>query len=214
MDPHLISDCWSPVSTKIVFLIMDGLGGTTMEGKGGTELQVARTPTWINCRGLPLAVCWTPSARAYPGQRAAHFALFGYDRAVQHRREFWKRRGSTFPDREGLVARMNFRHRGCGGESGRPPGRPDLHRYQRARLPEDPPGSENRGGPESDRPDGEGTPGDFGIARGGSPRRNPGYGPGERRDPPAGSQGSGSRRAGDGRPGSGHPLPGGKNPGR
>jgi 2,3-bisphosphoglycerate-independent phosphoglycerate mutase len=44
MDPHLLEELLVENSTKILFLIMDGLGGIQVEGKGGTELQVARTP--------------------------------------------------------------------------------------------------------------------------------------------------------------------------
>ena len=66
--------------TRIVFFIMDGLGGLHMGNHPGTELQMANTPTLdalakeSSC-GLLIPVGPGITAGSGPG----HFALFGYD---------------------------------------------------------------------------------------------------------------------------------------
>ena len=44
MEKHPFAELVTDGTTKIVFLIMDGLGGVQIKEKGGTELQVAKTP--------------------------------------------------------------------------------------------------------------------------------------------------------------------------
>ena len=41
---YLVDQLATENTTKIIFLVMDGVGGLPMEGKGGTELQAAHTP--------------------------------------------------------------------------------------------------------------------------------------------------------------------------
>jgi 2,3-bisphosphoglycerate-independent phosphoglycerate mutase len=66
--------------SKIVLLIMDGLGGTPIEPGGPTELEAARTPTLdrLAAEGtLGQTVPVRPGIT--PGSGPAHLALFGYD---------------------------------------------------------------------------------------------------------------------------------------
>ncbi len=111
MDDHLISELLIPGSTKIVFLIMDGLGGIQVEGKGGTELQVARTPNLDQLAEVSSCGLLDPvSPGITPGSGPAHFALFGYD-PVRYNigRGILEATGIDFPLTEkDVVARMNF----------------------------------------------------------------------------------------------------------
>jgi 2,3-bisphosphoglycerate-independent phosphoglycerate mutase len=67
-------------TTKIVLLIMDGLGGLPMQPEGLTELEAARRPNLNRlaaegCLGLSVPV----TLGVAPGSGPAHLALFGYD---------------------------------------------------------------------------------------------------------------------------------------
>lgn len=66
--------------SKIVFLIMDGLGGIRTVNRAQTELELAKTPFMdemaaqgITGRVMPVSPGITP------GSAPAHFSLFGYD---------------------------------------------------------------------------------------------------------------------------------------
>jgi 2,3-bisphosphoglycerate-independent phosphoglycerate mutase len=70
----------SSSSTKIIMLIMDGLGGLPREVGGKTELETAHTPNMdalaeTSCLGLTVPI----APGVTPGSGPAHLALFGYD---------------------------------------------------------------------------------------------------------------------------------------
>jgi 2,3-bisphosphoglycerate-independent phosphoglycerate mutase len=76
----LMKELHIPAKTKIVHLVMDGLGGVPRELDGKTELEAAHTPnldTLASRSQLGLAV---PVATGVtPGSGPAHLSLFGYD---------------------------------------------------------------------------------------------------------------------------------------
>lgn len=111
MDPNVLKDLVVPGSAKIVFLIMDGLGGIQMEGKGGTELQAARTPNLDRLAEISSCGLMDPIGPGItPGSGPAHFALFGYDPFVYNiGRGILEATGIDFPlTEQDVVARMNF----------------------------------------------------------------------------------------------------------
>ncbi len=119
MDPHVISELLISNSSKIVFLIMDGLGGIQMEGKGGTELQVARIPHLDQLAEDSSCGLLDPVGPGItPGSGPAHFALFGYD-PIRYNigRGILEATGIDFPLTEkDVVARINFATVDSGGK--------------------------------------------------------------------------------------------------
>ena len=111
MNPEFIDTLVIKNNTKIVFLIMDGLGGLPMGKKNQTELESARTP---NLDALAReSVCGLLDPVGYgitPGSGPSHFALFGYD-PIQNSigRGILEAAGIDFPmtDRD-LLIRINF----------------------------------------------------------------------------------------------------------
>jgi len=100
-----------PSQTKIVFLIMDGLGGLPMEGKPGTELETAQT-THMDAlaRGGVCGLLDPIAPGITPGSGPAHFALFGYDPVSNNvGRGLLSAAGLDFPMTErDLCMRVNF----------------------------------------------------------------------------------------------------------
>jgi 2,3-bisphosphoglycerate-independent phosphoglycerate mutase len=111
MDSNLLTGLLIPASSKIVFLILDGLGGIQVEEKGGTELQVARTPNLDHLAEVSSCGLMEPvSPGITPGSGPSHFALFGYD-PFQYNigRGILEATGIDFPLTErDVVARINF----------------------------------------------------------------------------------------------------------
>jgi 2,3-bisphosphoglycerate-independent phosphoglycerate mutase len=110
MDPEFIDTLVVKNDTKIIFLIMDGLGGLPMGGRE-TELEAANTP---NLDALARkSVCGLLDPIGYgitPGSGPAHFALFGYDPVRNNiGRGILEGAGIDFPmtDRD-LLIRINF----------------------------------------------------------------------------------------------------------
>lgn len=79
-DLKLMKELQIPAQTKIVQLVMDGLGGLPRELDGRTELEAAHTPNLdaLAARSqLGLVVPVAPGVT--PGSGPAHLSLFGYD---------------------------------------------------------------------------------------------------------------------------------------
>jgi 2,3-bisphosphoglycerate-independent phosphoglycerate mutase len=111
MHPELIDTLIVKNQTKIIFLVMDGLGGLPLPGGGETELEAAYTP---NLDALAKkAVCGLLDPIGYgitPGSGPAHFALFGYDPVKNSiGRGMLEGAGIDFPMTEkDLLVRINF----------------------------------------------------------------------------------------------------------
>ncbi|MDY7031210.1 MAG: 2,3-bisphosphoglycerate-independent phosphoglycerate mutase [Thermodesulfobacteriota bacterium] len=98
-------------NSKIVYLIMDGIGGLPMEGKGGTELEVARTPNLDRLAKDSVCGLLDPiSPGITPGSGPAHFAIFGYDPLESNiGRGILEASGIDFPlTPKDVVARINY----------------------------------------------------------------------------------------------------------
>jgi 2,3-bisphosphoglycerate-independent phosphoglycerate mutase len=111
MDPKILKELVIPGAAKIVFLILDGLGGIQMEEKGGTELEIARTPNLDRLAETSSCGLLDPVGPGItPGSGPAHFALFGYDPFEYNiGRGILEATGIDFPLTErDVVARMNF----------------------------------------------------------------------------------------------------------
>jgi 2,3-bisphosphoglycerate-independent phosphoglycerate mutase len=111
MHSELIDTLIVKNQSKIVFLIMDGLGGLPLPGRDETELEAAHTP---NLDALAKkSVCGLLDPVGYgitPGSGPAHFALFGYDPVKNSiGRGILEGAGIDFPMTEkDLLVRINF----------------------------------------------------------------------------------------------------------
>jgi 2,3-bisphosphoglycerate-independent phosphoglycerate mutase len=80
MDFKFLHELIVPAHTKIVMLVMDGLGGLPLEPGGKTELEIAHTPNLNSLAeksALGLSVPLGPGITVESGP--GHLALFGYD---------------------------------------------------------------------------------------------------------------------------------------
>ncbi|HDQ04108.1 MAG TPA: 2,3-bisphosphoglycerate-independent phosphoglycerate mutase [Deltaproteobacteria bacterium] len=80
MDTEIIEKLIAKNEKKIIFLIMDGLGGLPKEPGGKTELETAMTPNLDRLAAQGSTGLLDPVGIGItPGSGPAHFALFGYD---------------------------------------------------------------------------------------------------------------------------------------
>jgi 2,3-bisphosphoglycerate-independent phosphoglycerate mutase len=76
----LLHGLLEPARTKIVLVVMDGLGGLPMAPGGPTELEAARTPNLDRLAAQGTVGLSIPVAPGItPGSGVGHLALFGYD---------------------------------------------------------------------------------------------------------------------------------------
>ncbi len=111
MDTELIDRLAQPGTTKIVFLIMDGLGGLPTPGGRDTELETARTPNLDALARDGVCGLLDPVGPGItPGSGPAHFALFGYDPVKNNiGRGILEGAGIDYPMTEkDLLIRVNF----------------------------------------------------------------------------------------------------------
>jgi 2,3-bisphosphoglycerate-independent phosphoglycerate mutase len=83
-DQQTLSTLVIPNSTKIVLLVMDGLGGLPLQAGGLTELETAGTPHLDALARDGICGLHDPIGSGItPGSGPSHLALFGYD-PLQH----------------------------------------------------------------------------------------------------------------------------------
>jgi len=79
-DLDLMRELTTTADTKIVLLVIDGLGGLPREPGGPTELEFAKTPNLDQLAREGMIGLSIPIARGIaPGSGPGHLALFGYD---------------------------------------------------------------------------------------------------------------------------------------
>jgi 2,3-bisphosphoglycerate-independent phosphoglycerate mutase len=83
MNPSLMQNLIISNQTKIVMLIMDGLGGLPRLPGGRTELETARTPNLdVLAESASLGLTVPVGPGITPGSGPGHLAIFGYDPLV------------------------------------------------------------------------------------------------------------------------------------
>ncbi|MFO8057471.1 MAG: 2,3-bisphosphoglycerate-independent phosphoglycerate mutase [bacterium] len=107
----LIRDLARETDSRIVMLILDGLGGLSLEKGGLTELETARTPNLDMLSSESSCGLLDPiSPGITPGSGPGHLSLFGYDPVRWNMgRGVLESLGINFPLQAGDVAiRINF----------------------------------------------------------------------------------------------------------
>lgn len=80
IDFPYISEICTPTSSKVLMLVIDGLGGAPHPEKGKSELEVARTPNLDRLATQSACGLTTPVFPGItPGSGPGHLSLFGYD---------------------------------------------------------------------------------------------------------------------------------------
>jgi 2,3-bisphosphoglycerate-independent phosphoglycerate mutase len=80
MNLEFLSELKTPAQTKIVMLIMDGLGGLPREPGGKTELETAHTPNLDRLAAhASLGLTQPVGPGITTGSGPGHLAIFGYD---------------------------------------------------------------------------------------------------------------------------------------
>ena len=111
MKHEILKELINTNQSKIIYIIMDGLGGLPKQKGGKTELETAKTPNLDQlakkgCTGLldPIGQGMTP------GSGPAHLALFGYDPIADNvGRGILSALGVDFPvTGRDVCARLNF----------------------------------------------------------------------------------------------------------
>ena len=78
-DQEIVSPLVIPNTTRVILLVLDGLGGSPLEPGGLTELETARTPNLDALARDGICGLHDPIGRGItPGSGPSHLALFGY----------------------------------------------------------------------------------------------------------------------------------------
>lgn len=111
VNHELIKKLAIKTDSKIVLLIMDGLGGLPDEKTGLTELEAASTPNMDKIAAKSVLGLTIPIANGItPGSGPAHMSLFGYDPVqLEVGRGILSALGIDFPvEKRDVAARVNF----------------------------------------------------------------------------------------------------------
>ena len=111
MEQHILDTLIHKNDSKIVYIIMDGLGGLPRETGGKTELEQAKTPNLDKMAEEGTLGLLDPIGYGItPGSGPAHLALFGYDPIADNvGRGILSALGVDFPvTGRDVCARLNF----------------------------------------------------------------------------------------------------------
>ena len=111
MEHEILKALINKNESKIIYIIMDGLGGLPDEKSGKTELETANTPVMDQmAKEGTLALLDPIGPGITPGSGPAHLALFGYDPIVNNvGRGILSALGVDFPvTGKDVCARLNF----------------------------------------------------------------------------------------------------------